>query len=74
LLPLLRHAEGWTLRRLERESGVPMNTILAYQPLRRHPALSAVERLLVAMGWTWVSLELARALLREVNALDHQRG
>jgi transcriptional regulator with XRE-family HTH domain len=67
---LLRHAKGWTLRQLERESGVPMNTILAYQSLRRRPTLATVERLLVAMGCTWKSLELARALLREMGLFD----
>jgi transcriptional regulator with XRE-family HTH domain len=49
-LHLLRHAKGWTLRQLERESGMPVNTILAYQSLRRRPPLAAVERLLIAMG------------------------
>jgi transcriptional regulator with XRE-family HTH domain len=68
-LPLLRHAKGWTLRQLERESGVAMNTFLAYQSGRRRPTLATVERLLVAMGCTWESLDLARALLREVGAL-----
>jgi transcriptional regulator with XRE-family HTH domain len=66
-LPLLRHAKGWALRQLERESGMPVNTILAYQSLRRRPPLAAVERLLIAKGFTWESLDLARALLREVN-------
>jgi len=73
-LPLLRHAKGWTLRQLELESGVPMNTILAYQSLRRRPPLAAVERLLIAMGCTWESLALARALLREVNQKSEDRG
>ena len=47
-----------------------MTTILAYQSLRRRPTLATVERLLVAMGCTWKSLELARALLREVGLFD----
>jgi transcriptional regulator with XRE-family HTH domain len=67
-LHLVRHAKGWTLRQLERESGVAVNTICAYKSLRRRPPLATVERLLVAMGCTWESLDLARALLREVGA------
>ena len=51
-LPLLRHAKGWTLRQLERESGVAVNTILAYQSLRQRPMLAGVERLLIATGCT----------------------
>ena len=68
-LHLLRHAKGWTLRDLERASGIAVNTICAYKSRRRRPPLAAVERLLVAMGCTWESLDLARALLREVEAL-----
>lgn len=49
---------------------MPMNTVLAYQSLRRRPPLAAVERLLIAMSCTWKSLELARALLHEVGLFD----
>jgi transcriptional regulator with XRE-family HTH domain len=74
-LHLLRHAKGWTLRQLERESGIAVNTICAYKSRRRRAPLAAVERLLVAMGCTWESLDLARALLREVGgALDDERS
>jgi transcriptional regulator with XRE-family HTH domain len=67
-LRLLRYAKGWTGRQLERESGVAANTFTAYQAMRRRPSPATVERLLSAMGCTWESLDLARALLREVNA------
>jgi transcriptional regulator with XRE-family HTH domain len=73
-LHLLRHAKGWTLRRLERESGIAVNTICAYKSRRRRAPLAAVERLLIAMGCTWESLDLARALLREVGALGDERA
>jgi transcriptional regulator with XRE-family HTH domain len=68
-LRLLRYAKGWTGRQVERESGVAANTFTAYQAMRRRPSLATVERLLIAMGCTWESLDLARALLREVGAL-----
>jgi transcriptional regulator with XRE-family HTH domain len=68
-LRLLRYAKGWTLPKLERESGVNMHTFIAYEVMCRHPTLATVERVLVAMGCSWESLDLARALLREVGAL-----
>lgn len=49
-LHLLRHAKGWTLRELERASGIALNTICAYKSRRRRPPLAAVERLLIAVG------------------------
>jgi transcriptional regulator with XRE-family HTH domain len=73
-LHLLRHAKGWTLRELERASGIAVNTICAYKSRRRRPPLAAVERLLIAMGCTWESLDLARALLREVGGLGDERA
>jgi transcriptional regulator with XRE-family HTH domain len=74
-LRLLPYAKGWTLLKLERQSGVNMHTFIAYESLlRRHPSLAAVERVLVAMGFTWESLDLARALLREVGALGNERA
>ena len=69
-LRLLRYAKGWTARQVERESGVAVNTIMAYQAVRRRPTLATVERLLIAMGCTWESMDLARALLREVGLFD----
>jgi len=42
-LHLLRHAKGWTLRQLEKESGVAVNTICAYKSRRRR-APPAIDR------------------------------
>lgn len=58
--PLTFHVERYL------RHGLVSRTFTAYQPMRRRPSQATVERLLVAMGCTWESMDLARALLREV--------